>query len=239
MGRLARRARPARAPWPFALPAAGCALVALLAAVPHARAAAVDTGVCLDDEIKADLDAKRRTRGTRERLVQKTNRHELSVRGGHYVSDLFESTYAVGGAYAFHLTEDFAVEASGLYTRVTSRAATELERVFEVLGDRSRAAAVFMTNLTYSPIYAKAQFGARIARFDVLFTAGLGVVDSALSSGVAGNAGVGFLFFMGKALALRIDVRNYIYRQQLLADKVLVNDLAITLGLSMFLPFSE
>ena len=78
--------------------------------------------------MKADLFAKRKQRTSRERLFQQTNRHELTLRTGYYASDTFDGVvYAqqakVGSvplytfgifalAYAYHMTEDFAVEAT-------------------------------------------------------------------------------------------------------------------------------
>jgi outer membrane beta-barrel protein len=206
---------------------------------PAAAAAADDESGCIDEELKADLDAKRKRRSVKERLVQKTNRHELIVRGGHYVSDLFDATWVAGGAYAYHLTEDFAVEASGAYTRLTSAGGPELERAFSLLESRPRRQLLFATNLVFSPLHAKLQSGSSIAHFDVSATLGAGVVDSALASGVAGNAGLGFAFFLGRAVTLRLDVRDYVFRQQLLGRKVVVNDLAATLGVGLMLPFTE
>ncbi|HSS40180.1 MAG TPA: hypothetical protein VLT58_15540, partial [Polyangia bacterium] len=98
---------------------------------------------CIDENIKADLFAKRKQRTTRERLFQQTNRHELTVQGGYYVSDLFDGTYAVGGAYTYHMTEDLGVEASGMYTRLTSSGGPELERTFAVLRDKPRRELMF------------------------------------------------------------------------------------------------
>jgi outer membrane beta-barrel protein len=219
-----------------------CALTVastLLAAGRAATAAPADPGVCLDEEIKADLDAKRRRRSTKERLVQKTNRHELGIRGGHYVSDLFDATPVAGLSYAYHLTEDFAVEASAAYTRFASAGGPELERTFSVLGGRERRALLFASNLVYAPLHAKMQLGASLVHFDVYVTAGAGVVDSVLSSGVAGNGGLGFMFFVGQAMAIRFDLRDYVYQQQLLTEKLVVNDLTATLGLSVFLPLAE
>ncbi len=208
-----------------------------------ARSAPGDTqsepGACVDEAVKADLDAKRRKRSVKERLVQKTNRHEIGLRGGHYVSDLFDATWVAAASYAYHLTEDFAVEASGAYTRIRSAGAPELERLFSLLGGKDRSALLLATNLVYSPLHAKLQTGAQVAHFDVFVTAGAGVVDSALSSGVAGNAGIGFLFFVGRALAIRFDVRDYVYRQQLLSKKLLVSELAVTAGVSLLLPIAE
>lgn len=218
----------------------GLAAVVWLAVASQARAAeSPDRGSCVDEGIKADLDAKRRKRAVKDRLFQKTNRHELTLRGGYYVSDLFDGAPVAGGAYTYHLTEDFAVEASAAWTRLRSTGAAELERRFAVLEGKDRNSYLFATNLVFSPIYAKFQSGDSVVHFDVLFTAGAGVVDSALASGVAGNAGFGFVFFTGRAGAVRFDVRDYVYRQQLLSEKLWVNDVVATLGVSLFLPFEE
>lgn len=212
---------------------AGVALALLLAL------AVEEPQSCVDPQVKADLDAKRRKRSAKERLVQKTNRHELGVSGGEYVSDLFDGTWVAGAHYAYHMSEDFAVEASGAYTRIASSGGPELERTYAVLEGKSRRSLLFATNLVWSPLHAKMQMGAGIQHFDVFLTAGAGVVDSALSSGVAGNGGLGFMFFLGRAVALRLDLRDYVYRQRLLDRKELVNDLAATAGVCLLLPFTE
>lgn len=214
-------------------------VVSWLASAPAAAQAPSADGSCVDESVKADLDAKRRRRSVKERLVQKTNRHELGLRGGQYVSDIFDSTYVVGALYAYHLTEDFAVEASGSYTRLTSQGGPELERVFSVLGGHERRSLLFFSNLVWAPLHAKLQSGASLLHFDVYVTAGAGVVDSALSSGIAGNAGFGFMVFLGRAFALRLDVRDHVYRQALLTRRLIVNDVAITGGVSLMLPFTE
>lgn len=218
-----------------------CLLAVAAISMPVAAQAAApeDTAVCLDEEVRADLDAKRRRRSVKERLVQTTNRHELVVRGGHYVSDLFDATWMAGAAYSYHLTEDFAVEASAGWTRIETAAGAQLERRFALLEGRERRALLFASNLVYAPIHAKLQAGATLVHFDVAFTAGAGVVDSALSSGIAGNAGIGFSFFVGRAMTVRLDIRDYVYRQQLLSEKLLVNDVAATLGIGVLFPFEE
>jgi hypothetical protein len=66
---------------------------------------------------------------------------------------------------------------------------------------------------------------------------GVGVIDSNTSRGAAGVLGFGMRLFMGQAAAIRIDMRDRIFRQELLDDRFLVNDSAITASLSVFLPF--
>jgi outer membrane beta-barrel protein len=194
---------------------------------------------CINEDVKADLFAKRRQRTSRDRLFQQTNRHEITVQGGYYVSDLFDGTYTFGGAYAYHMTEDLAVEATGGYTRLTSSGGPELERTFAVLQNRPRRELTFDADLIWAPAHAKMRFGGAITHFDFYLAAGAGVVDSVLSNNVAGNAGFGFKFFLGRAVALRIDVRDHVYRQSLLSATLWVNDLTTTAGLSLYLPVNE
>ena len=142
---------------------------------------AEDQDACIDENVKADLFAKRQMRGTRERLFQQTNRHELMLQGGYYVSDLFDGTYVFGGAYAYHMTEDLAIEAAGSYTRISSSGGPELERIFQVLGKSSRARADLQRR---SDLGAGARQAAhrRIDRpLRSLSGAGGGMIDSALS----------------------------------------------------------
>jgi outer membrane beta-barrel protein len=194
---------------------------------------------CIDENVKADLFAKRRMRTTRDRLFQQTNRHELTLQGGYYVSDLFDGTWTAGGAYTYHMTEDLAVEASGSYTRISSSGGPELERTFLVLMNKPRRQLGFDANLVWVPAHAKMRLGGGISHLDLYVTAGGGVVDSVLSSDLAANAGIGMKFFVGRAYAIRVDVRDHFFREQLLAEKEFVNDLTATLGFSLYLPMGE
>jgi outer membrane beta-barrel protein len=194
---------------------------------------------CIDEDVKADLFAKRRQRTSRDRLFQQTNRHELTVQGGYYVSDLFDGTYTFGGAYAYHMTEDLAVEATGAYTRLASSGGPELERTFAVLGNLPRRQLSFDADLLWAPAHAKMRFGGSITHFDIYLAAGAGVVDSVLSNNVAANGGFGLRFFLSRALAFRIDVRDHLFREQLLSQIMWVNDLSVTAGLSLYLPVRE
>jgi outer membrane beta-barrel protein len=217
-----------------------------------AEAAKPGGDACIDEDVKADLFAKRKQRTSRDRLFQQTNRHELTVRTGYYASDTFDGvvytqqakigsvplyTFGIFAlAYSYHMTEDFAVEATAGVTQLTSRGGPELERTFSVLENRPRTQLMFDADLVYSLAHAKMRFGGSITHFDFFLAAGGGVVDSVVSSGIAGNGGFGLKFFLGNAFAFRLDLRDHVFRQQLLAEEFWVNDITATIGLSLFLP---
>ncbi|MBP6836677.1 MAG: outer membrane beta-barrel domain-containing protein [Kofleriaceae bacterium] len=196
------------------------------------------TEICIDQEIADRLAVKRKRRGAVDRLFVKQQRHELSATGGYYASDLFSGTYVAGGSYTFHMTESTAVEFAGAYSHANADVIRAIEeRRGEVLDDPFDQVILAESLLLVSPVYGKLRLGGSIARFDLNLGLGIGVVDSQTSRGATGVAGIGAKAFIGKAVALRIDARNRTYRQELLDERFLVNDTAVTAGLSLFLPF--
>jgi outer membrane beta-barrel protein len=193
---------------------------------------------CVDPVEKAKLIAQKRGRRADERDFVKTARHELTVQGGYYVSDLLDGTFVVGGAYTYHLTEDAAIEASFGYSRVSSSVAARLEqdRGVTILPKQDRVYLVF-TDLVWSPVHGKMRmFADSIIHFDIYGVAGVGIIDNATSFGAAGQFGLGTKIFLSPSWAVRLDVRDQLYKQQILSVRQYVNDFSLTLGVSVFLP---
>jgi outer membrane beta-barrel protein len=204
---------------------------------PAAGAAGRPTSVCIDQEIADRLAIKRKRRKVVDRLFVKQARHELSLVGGYYVSDLFSSTYAVGAAYTYHMTENTAVELSAALTHANADLIRSLEGERNMVVEDDFAQVRFLESLLlWTPVYGKLRLGGAIAHFDIHLDGGVGVIDSETSRGAAGVAGLGFKVFAGRAVAFRFDARDHIYRQELLQESFLVNDLSMTLGVSLFLP---
>lgn len=198
------------------------------------------TAACIDQEIADRLAVKRKRRGAVDRLFVKQGRHELSAMGGYYASDLFSGTWTTGGAYTYHMTDQTAVELGGSYTRANADIIRAIEDDRgQVLDDDDARVVVAESLLVWSPVYGKLRLGGAIAHFDLHLDAGFGVVDAATSRGAMGVGGFGMKVFWGKAVAIRLDARDRVFRQELLDERFLVNDVAVTLGLSLFAPFSN
>ena len=207
----------------------------LLVALAPRPASAAD---CVDEKEKERLIAKKRGRRASERQYVKQARHELTFQGGYYVSDLLDGTFVVGGAYTYHITEDLGVEASFGYSRVRSTIAQRLERdrSVTVLPPEDRVFLIF-TDLVWSPVHGKFRlFADSIVHFDLYGAAGVGVIDNSTSFGAAGQLGLGARIWLSPSWALRLDVRDQLYRQQILTENQFVQDISLTLGVSVFLP---
>jgi outer membrane beta-barrel protein len=196
------------------------------------------TAMCIDQEIADRLAIKRKRRGAVDRLFVKAHRHELTLAGGYYDSDLLSGTYIVGGSYTYHMTDETAVEFAGWYTHANADVIRALEDKRGVVLTDTYARILFAESLLeWSPVYGKLRLGGSVVHFDLHADIGVGVVDSSTSRGAAGVLGFGIKLFMGQAWAFRIDARNRTFRQDLLDERFLVNDAAITAGISLFLPF--
>lgn len=243
LGAVPAQAQPTGAPAAAGEPAAAAAAPAAedpaptSAAAPAAPPGLRTTELCIDKAIADRLAIKRKRRGAVDRLFVKQARHELSLGGGYYASDLFSSTYIAGGAYTYHMTEETSVELAAAYARANADVIRALEdRRGQAIGDTSDRVMFFESLLMWSPIYGKLRLGGSIAHFDLGAGLGVGVVDAETSRGASGALGLTMKIFLGQAFAVRIDARNRTFYQELLDKRFLVNDSAITLGVSLFLP---
>jgi outer membrane beta-barrel protein len=217
---------------------------ALLAAALGALACALPREAraqCVDQELEQELVGGRHYRGVEERLFIKAFRHELSAMGGYYAADLYSSNWIAGGAYTFHFSEDLALEASVQFTRFHSAVTDAYERRYPdimVLDRADKPGTLYFGHLVWSFAYGKLRWmGDGISRFDFNLAFGAGVTDDSTSRGVTASAGIGTKLYFGKWFAVRFDVRDHVLREVLVGDEHLVNDVLVTLGASVFLPF--
>jgi outer membrane beta-barrel protein len=195
------------------------------------------TDMCIDQAIADRLAVKRKRRGAVDRLFVKAGRHEISFAGGYYISDLLSGTYVIGGSYTYHMTEDTGIEFSGWFTHANADLIQALEgQNTSVLADTFADEYFVESVLQWSPVYGKLRAGGTILHFDLHGDLGAGVVSSGTSRGADAVIGFGLRIFLSQAFALRIDARDRTFRQEVLGETFLVNDVSLTAGISLFLP---
>lgn len=196
---------------------------------------------CVDESIRDELNARRSYRGVQKRVFQKAGRHELSVQGGLYAADLLSSSYLLSAAYTFHFTEHLAIEASFGYTRADSKLVRIVEEETSFTALRLNTPVyLYQGHLIWTLAYGKLRWfeGGGISRFDLNLAFGGGVTDNQTAQGITGSFGLGLKLYFSEWFALRVDLRDQVLTQEILGQSQLVNNLAATLGLSLFLPFS-
>ncbi len=213
----------------------GAVVGAAMLAAPSARAQ------CVDEELKQELVGGRHYRGVQERLFTKAFRHEVSVLGGYYGADLYSSNWLAGGAYTFHFSEDLGLEASVAFTRFRTAVTDTYEKRYpqvQVEERTDKPGRLYFGHLVWSFAYGKLRwFGGGISRFDFNTALGAGITDDSTARGLTGSFGIGTKFYFFKWLSFRVDVRDHILKESLLGEDHLVNDIVVTGGASIFVPF--
>lgn len=179
-------------------------------------------------------------KGLSRRNFLKQLRHELTLFGGVYASDVMGAAPLGGASYAFHVSEDFALEVGFSYTRFSSAISRPIEGYtgYRILS--SHDARIYTGTLLWHPFHGKFMFfRAAIPHFDFYFLAGVGITDSRTSRGLTYSAGAGMKIFCTRWLSLRVELRDNIYVQEILSSEALTNNLSVTLGVGFWFPFDN
>ncbi len=191
---------------------------------------------CLDQSIVNELGETLHPRGVQKRDFLKRGQLEILARGGLFAGDLLSSSYVVGGALAWFVTEDFGIEGSFDTTYVkldldkpladfTGQNRFQSGRGFLVLG-----------NLLWSPVHAKMKMGERIVHGDFLLSAGGGRLIHESAQGLAFDGGLLLDLFLSQWFTIRFDLRDVVLIQEAVAETRLTNNVMFTGGLALWLP---
>jgi outer membrane beta-barrel protein len=198
-------------------------------------------------------------------LYRKAGRLEATLTGNLSLNDAFFSKYFGGLKVGYHLTEFLSVSAQGaggLARRTGStvlcptndacREATD-QQLYQVPGKLEWLVGL---EVAWSPVYGKLNvLSEQVAHFDLSIFAGADLIAyrQALSSEAAlalasgnpptesaygGHVGLGARLFLSEWMAVRLEVKDYLYRADVPNNggKALQNQLFTELGLSFFLP---
>jgi outer membrane beta-barrel protein len=160
---------------------------------------------------------------------------EIGAYGGVLDVQDFGSNTVYGVRAAYHVTEDFFLE--GLYGR-SELGETSFERLsgnVQLLSDDDRQFSYYNLSVGYNILPGEGFIGRKYA-----FRGGLYLVAGAGSSDFAGDqrftvsGGFGYRMAATDWLALRIDVRDYVFESDLLGSNETLNNLEFTGGLTVF-----
>jgi outer membrane beta-barrel protein len=164
-----------------------------------------------------------------------TENFEIGAYGGVLDVDNFGTNGVYGLRAAYHITEDFFIE--GLYGR-SKLGETSFEKLsgnVQLLTDDDRNFSYYNLSFGYNVLPGESFIGRKYA-----FRGGLYLIAGAGSSDFAGDqrftvsGGFGYRLAATDWLALRIDVRDYVFESDLLGKNETYNNLEFTGGLTFF-----
>ncbi len=159
-----------------------------------------------------------------KKLYTKRGRHEISLGLGGIPS---HGGYGLATAsYTYHMFENLGFEAaSGGWAFQTNTSGKFL---------------FYQGSLAFSPLYGKLSlFTWGVANFDIYVIGGAGVVsytNQTLGSSFMGNIGLGQRFFINDFLSVRVEYRDYLYKQNVLNSARVLHNHAIVALISLMLP---
>jgi outer membrane beta-barrel protein len=183
------------------------------------------------------------------KFLPKTKRFEFNASGMFGLNNRFFNNVgaALRGAYFF--TEKWGVEAS--YSFLTDAEKDVTRDLREGVSIETESLVVprshMALNLKWAPIYGKmAVFDKKIVSYDMIFSLGYGMTETALESGVGAlGFGVGQLYAINKGMAFRWDVIWNQYTAKSLSrdsndntveTQTANNDLFLSVGVSYYFP---
>lgn len=160
---------------------------------------------------------------------------EIGVFGGLMSVEDFGSNGVAGLRLAYHVTEDIFVEGSYGRTRLGKTSFERLSGGAEILTDDERDLTYYNVSVGYNLFPGEAFLGSRWA-----FKGGLYLVAGAGSTEFGGddrftiNAGVGYRLVARDWLALRVGVRDHVFKSDLLGTEETRHNIELTGGLTVF-----
>jgi outer membrane beta-barrel protein len=170
-----------------------------------------------------------------ERVRIDTEDFELGAYVGILSIEDFESNAVYGARLAYHLTEDFFIEATYGQSEAGRTSYETLSGSAALLTDDEREYRYYALSLGWNALPGEIFIGKDRAYNTAFYlVAGIGSTTFGGDDRFTVNGGFGYRILPADWIAVHFDVRDHIYDIDLLGEKKIVNNLEAHLGLSIF-----
>lgn len=180
------------------------------------------------------IDPKVERREIRRKRID-TEDFELGAYVGIMSIEDFESSAVYGARLAYHLTEDFFLEATLGQTRAGRTSYENLSGSADLLTDSERDYTYYALSAGWNILPGEIFIGENRAYNSAFYlVAGLGSTTFAGDDRFTVSGGFGYRVLPTDWIAVHFDVRDHVFDIDLLGEKKIVNNLEAHLGLSIF-----
>lgn len=160
---------------------------------------------------------------------------ELGVYAGFLSIEDFGSDAMFGASVGYHVTEDFFVEALLGMSRAGKTSFELLAGDAVLLTDDERDFRFYSVSLGYQLLPGESFIGGRRAFNSGMYVAGgFGATEFAGDRRLTWNLGVGYRLLFNDWLALRVDIRDYLFDIDVIGEDKTTHNIAIAGGLTVF-----
>ncbi|MBS1986229.1 MAG: outer membrane beta-barrel domain-containing protein [Bdellovibrionales bacterium] len=155
------------------------------------------------------------------RLVPLRHRHEVSLLGGRtLIGESFLTSYTVGLAYHFNVTDRWSVDLSGsIYSNTLTDSGKRLIEAQNLYPDLRYLRSNVDLTATFRPFYGKIRFGAQsTVHFDQYVSLGASRLELNTETKPAIATDLGLSFWMKQGYSFRLGLRDYFYRYETTAS---------------------
>ena len=163
-----------------------------------------------------------------------TEDFELGVLAGMMSVEDFGVNSLLGIRAAYHVSEDFFLEAQYAITD-TEPTSAEILSSLQLLTDEERELSYYTLSLGYNILPSEAYLGRKFAfRSSLYFLAGAGSTNFAGDNHFTISVGAGYRFLFNDWLAIHLDMQNNMFDLDLLGEEKTLQNLQFHVGLSGF-----
>ncbi|WP_160152092.1 outer membrane beta-barrel domain-containing protein [Microbulbifer sp. ALW1] len=203
----------------------------LLLAASCASGALAQGDEAIDEIISPDLER----REIREAKID-TEDFELTVYAGGIISvEDFGSSRLIGGSLAYHINEDFFMEAGYGQTKLGETSYEKLSGSAPLLTDEERELSMYNLSLAWNFMPGEIFiFDKWALNSNLYLIGGIGNTSFADEEHFTYNVGAGVRVLAQDWLALRLDVRDHIFEHEIFGEPLRTNNLSTQLGFSIY-----
>lgn len=162
-----------------------------------------------------------------------TENFEVGFYGGIMSVEDFGSNDVVGLRLAYHITEDFFIEANYGITTTQKTSVETIDRLV-LLTDEQRKLSYYSADFGYNLLPGEHYIGKWAFNTNFYIVAGAGNTLFADNEYFTYNFGAGLRLFATDWLAVHADFRNYVFTHSILGEDKEVQNLEYSLGLTLF-----
>jgi len=190
------------------------------------------------DDINPGLD-RVITPDTQRREIRQaqvdTEDFEIGIFYGVMNVEDFGTNGAGGLRLAYHVSEDFFMEANYGVSTTRETSFEKLSGSTQILSDDQRDLSYYNLSVGYNILPGEIFFGEKYAfNSNFYLIGGVGNTNFADEEHFTYNVGIGFRFYATDWIAVHIDVRDHIFEHDLLGEDQVVNNLETHAGITFF-----